>query len=482
MTTDIFIVTYLKDAHWLHWSLKTVLKHLSGYRDIHIVVQDSRVAEVQDIVKAPQDANIKWHYGQPWPGQGYYAQQYLKMTADNFSDAEYLFMMDSDLFVPNPCNVMDFFEGGKPAWLWAYYTDFTQDVPWQQPTEKATGLPCPMEYMQALPMAIHRSTLQRTREALEFIHGVELAAYIIGEANAGRKFSEYNVLGRMAWEHQRDLYSFIDRNRNTAGEPSQSHWPKGYYGGSRQYWSRAPIKDHMPEIMTMLGEETTGLRIEANKYGHWAPSNDTHFKKWILQAGRLDHDKAFLSRILPYIKPGDTVVDVGANIGTHSEAYAKATAGVDGGRVLCFEPNPLPFECLRRNMMGHGHVEVFNYGLGAHAGHAGMQMSDNVGASYMVPGEGFKIVPLDDLALTRLDFCKVDVEGFELAFLIGAAKTIAQFRPVMVIEMNPGALARNGVLPEDIYGWLRLRGYDILGHEDNSLQWDIIAVPNPIQA
>ena len=36
-TTDIFYVTYEKDAEWFRWSLATVMKNLSGFRRLHVV-------------------------------------------------------------------------------------------------------------------------------------------------------------------------------------------------------------------------------------------------------------------------------------------------------------------------------------------------------------------------------------------------------------------------------------------------------------
>lgn len=471
MTADILVISYPGDYEWLRWSMKVLKKNLTGYRNVHLVLQgQSEGCKLPDI----DMDNVTVHYAPEPKMPGYYAQQALKLNADKYTDAEYIVHVDSDFFFKDPCDVSEFFIEGVPAWLWSWYSDLGDTVPWRAPTERATGEKVDREYMQCLPQIIRRNLYEKVRQRILDTHSLSVDDYFEQEAAAGRKVSEFNQMGHIAFTQSHENYRWVDRNRE--------EWAPGHHK-VRQMWSKAPAKDHLHAIMEMLGEPLTeGLPIRCTKHGWWVVDHDTHFTKWIEKSGKLDHDTPFLSRILPYIKPGDTVVDCGANVGTHTHAYAKAVAGTDGGRVFAFEPNPLPYECLRRNSLLHGHVECFNYGLGAHAGQAGMQMSDNVGASYMVPGEGFEIVPLDGLALTRLNFCKVDVEGFELAFLLGAARTIAQFRPTMVIEMNPGALARNGVLCEDIYSWLRLRDYQIHGHEENSLQWDVIAIPNPVQA
>jgi len=51
--------------------------------------------------------------------------------------------------------------------------------------------------------------------------------------------------------------------------------------------------------------------------------NDTHIGLWVQQNKRLDFDQNSLPVVLPYIKAGDTVVDIGANIGAYSYAFFK---------------------------------------------------------------------------------------------------------------------------------------------------------------
>ena len=472
MNVDVFIVTYKKDHDWLRLSLKVLFRNLTGFRRMVIVSQDNEDIEwVRGIAaECGYDSDlITTMSGFVSNMPGYYAQQAIKLSADTFTNAEWILHVDSDFFFKEKCDVSDFFKDGKPGWLWGYYSALGDTVPWQKPTEKAMGEPVEREYMMAMPIIAHRTLYPLVRERLEERNAAAWKEYLIEQPNAGAKFSEFNCMGHIAYTQQHDKYHWIDR--------FSDEWLPGHHR-TRQYWSKAPIADHMPEIMKMLGEEVPeGFPIHCTEMGWWVIDHDTHFTPWVTQSKRLDHDQYFLGKVLPYIKPGMTVVDVGANIGTHTHAYAKATAGVDSGRVIAFEPNPLPFECLRRNMLGHGHVQCINEGLGASAGEFGMRMSDNVGASYMIPGSGFKVRALDDHALTRCDYIKVDVEGMEMAFLIGAARTIAQFRPVLVMEINPGALGRNGVVPEDIYSFLRLRGYEINGHVEGADQWDAICLP-----
>jgi len=197
---------------------------------------------------------------------------------------------------------------------------------------------------------------------------------------------------------------------------------------------------------------------------------DTHISKWVEESGKLDHDEYALPIILEFIKDGDWVVDGGAFIGDHTRAYLDKVKA--SGRVFAFEPNPDAYRCLAHNCP-EARCEPF--GLSSLAGSAGMEKSENAGASRLSGGDSIVLVKLDDYDLPRLDFFKLDVEGMELEALKGAEKAINRFKPVMWIEINAGALAKNGVEPKDVEGWMKDHGYEIEAFPDNlGPQYDIL--------
>src|SRR5689334_12041045 len=85
----------------------------------------------------------------------------------------------------------------------------------------------------------------------------------------------------------------------------------------------------------------------------WTIVGDTHGKVWVEEAKRLDYDQALLEQLLPFIPAGGNVVDAGAYIGEHAFAYSRQVVSkqgdVESGNVFAIEPNPVAFECLRRN-------------------------------------------------------------------------------------------------------------------------------------
>ena len=219
--------------------------------------------------------------------------------------------------------------------------------------------------------------------------------------------------------------------------------------------------------------------ISQTTEGVWVIDEDTHFKIWIEQAKKLDHDPWLVPQIVNFIQPGGIAVDCGAYIGDHTVAYKRRIG--PAGRVLAFEPNPTAYECLIRNCPD---VEAHRMGLGAQPGTLAMTIVDgNYGAS-RITGDGsqrVEISTLDSFVLPRLDVMKVDAEGFELQVLEGAKETIARCRPVLALEVQKACLAANGATFRDMaaaladmsYLWLRA---DTTKRTDD-LQFDIIALP-----
>lgn len=150
------------------------------------------------------------------------------------------------------------------------------------------------------------------------------------------------------------------------------------------------------------------------------------------------------------VRPGMVVLDVGAFLGTHT--LALATMVGPQGVVHSFEPRAGIGEILRRNVErnGLGQVRVHGYALGAatarlelpwidldgEANFGGLSLEGQGPAAVAGATETIAIERLDDLNLGRVDFIKLDAEGMEAEVLAGAARTIAQHRPLLFAECN----------------------------------------------
>lgn len=150
----------------------------------------------------------------------------------------------------------------------------------------------------------------------------------------------------------------------------------------------------------------------------------------------------FLERVRKrYGLAGAAVLDAGANIGNHTVFFSKA-CGAES--VISFEPNPHVADILERNVRLNNlpSATVIKEGLSDHEGfiYFSAHSMENVGAttfSHEGVGRGFKCRTIDSLNLTKLDFVKIDVEHMGNKVLDGALDTLAQHRPIVMIELFP---------------------------------------------
>jgi FkbM family methyltransferase len=150
------------------------------------------------------------------------------------------------------------------------------------------------------------------------------------------------------------------------------------------------------------------------------------------------------------LKPDSVVIDGGANIGLFSLV---ASHLAPKGKVYAFEPAQFTFTALKQNTKDCPNLEALNLGLGdkqrkaemmVHADYlSGSTISDSgmtvVGAEKGDPvREEVSITTIDAFAtehrLARLDFVKVDAEGYEKQILRGAAETIRRFHPILAVS------------------------------------------------
>jgi FkbM family methyltransferase len=147
------------------------------------------------------------------------------------------------------------------------------------------------------------------------------------------------------------------------------------------------------------------------------------------------------------VRPGDCVLDVGANIGCTSLLFSQLAR-----QVYSFEPSPSTFRLLHKNLddAGVSNVVAANLGLGRSEGafeltfapdnRSGGFVSNLTSASAGHVVEKIRIVAgdayLNDAHIDQVDFIKIDVEGFERNVIDGLAGTIQRCRPVVVLELN----------------------------------------------
>ena len=165
--------------------------------------------------------------------------------------------------------------------------------------------------------------------------------------------------------------------------------------------------------------------------------------------------------------PEKTSIDAGANVGTWAWEMARHARAVHA-----FEPNPKNLVKLRRNVGGRKNVTVHAVALSDASGEAVLRIpkgtkghsNQRASLSEIAVGADQNFTPvsveqkrLDDYDFHNVGFIKIDVEGFELALLKGAAATLARERPTLLIEMEE-IHARRPIT--DLIGEVCAYGYD----------------------
>jgi FkbM family methyltransferase len=196
-------------------------------------------------------------------------------------------------------------------------------------------------------------------------------------------------------------------------------------------------------------------------------------RREVRRARELDHETELLERLREIIRPGDTLYDVGANIGLISLLTALHPSGASV-RIHSFEPEPRNFAHLQRNLELNGlgdRVRAHAVALGAEKGEAVLHVrgAEGEGRHSIATDKGSSgsiRVPLttaDEFARSvgePPDIVKIDVEGAEGQVLRGMGNLLESGRPrELLLEIHAKGGGDRMPDGEAIHHWLGSRGY-----------------------
>ncbi|MDC3257260.1 FkbM family methyltransferase [bacterium] len=211
---------------------------------------------------------------------------------------------------------------------------------------------------------------------------------------------------------------------------------------------------------------------------------------WIEPNFRLDQEIFYLQ----YLKKGDIVIDIGANIGTIT--ITSATQIGNNGTVYSIEAHPKIFQYLKGNVKHNNltNVNLFNYAVGNKSGNVFFSNLSSDGQNKIIDNDqGTKIplIKIDDLNIpeSNIHLFKIDVEGYEKFAFLGSNNVLKKTSCVL-FEAVPKNFENYNYSFTDIYHILNsynFKIYRFLEHKKISLishdyipqNEDLIAIKNP---
>lgn len=157
------------------------------------------------------------------------------------------------------------------------------------------------------------------------------------------------------------------------------------------------------------------------------------------------YEPYIVKKIIENIKKGETVLDIGANIGHHSIIMSKCVE--KNGKVISFEPIPRIIKQFKESIEINDikNIEVKEFGLSNkeenikfyidknNAGHSSAIQDNKINTEEI----NIHTKTLDSLNLNTFSFVKIDVEGYEWNVIEGGMNTFLKYRPIILMEWSP---------------------------------------------
>lgn len=189
-----------------------------------------------------------------------------------------------------------------------------------------------------------------------------------------------------------------------------------------------------------------------------------------------NQDKHEIALMNQYIKKGDVVLDIGANIGFYTNILSDLVGA--NGKVYAFEPDKKNFSHLQKNAAGLKNVVLINKAVSDKTGTITLYQSDLLNVDHKTyetqdytSKTEIESVAIDDIiADKKVDFIKIDIQGFEYFAFQGMQQIFAANEDLKIItELYPYGLNNSGIKVDEFISFLRKSDFYIYRMQENKL-------------
>lgn len=181
-------------------------------------------------------------------------------------------------------------------------------------------------------------------------------------------------------------------------------------------------------------------------------------------------DQFEIALLKKHLKPGDVVLDIGANIGYYAELLSKLVG--EKGRVHCFEPDALNFKHLQNNCGSISNLLLNNKAVGPKTEKLKIYTSKNLNVDHRTyePEDYDAVLEIDAVSIDeylkgkeqKVQLIKMDIQGFEMQAVQGMKDTLINNPGLKIIsEFWPYGLRKAGSSALAYFEFLQQNGFEV---------------------
>jgi len=208
------------------------------------------------------------------------------------------------------------------------------------------------------------------------------------------------------------------------------------------------------------------------------------------------HEPLSTKLLSPLLKKDMYCLDVGSNIGYY--VCLESNAIGNNGKVISIEPSPINFKYLKKNveLQNTSNIEIHNFACGNENNEIEFYVSDRSNWSRVATDKFIDAPPdvivqtikvpmktidsfIEEKSLPRLDFIRMDVEGFEVNILEGMHQTLEKFQPMLHMEIHLFLLGISET--KKLLQNIQKHGYEILYYIPREMDVPILGTTNDIK-